>query len=239
MRYCGSIIKEGSTDQVAVKAIKIRLNTILGSTLDVTNGNFGASTKALVQQFQRKNLLIADGAVGELTWERLFTVILKEEPKSPILRIRALEIAKSYLYVREATGNNDGPEIEGFLKKLGFKKGTPWCQAGVYSWFDEGATELDVLNPVPKTASVLDCYNKAKGKYLVKGDPLPGDQFIMDFGGGKGHTGLVNEVKGSRIYTVEGNTSADPTYVGQDREGNGMFERVRSISGMKAFLRYE
>jgi len=239
MNYCGKIIKEGSTDSVSVKAIKVRLNDLMGSKLDVTNGNFGASTKAVVQQFQRKSLLIADGAVGELTWERLFTVILKEVPKSPILRIRALEIAKSYLYVREKTGNNDGPEVEAFLKKLGLPKGLPWCMAGVYSWFDEGAIALDILNPVPKTAGVLDCYNKAKGKYLVKGEPLPGDQFIMDFGGGKGHTGMVNEVRGERIYTVEGNTSADPTYAGQDRDGNGMFERNRAKSGMKAFLRYE
>lgn len=239
MNYCGKIIQMGSTDQVSVKAIKVRLNTLLGSTLDVNNGNFGTSTELVVKQFQKKNQLIQDGKVGELTWERLFTEIQPLAIQSSVLRFRVLEIMDSQLFVRELTGKNDGVDVEKYLKAVNLGKGYAWCMAFVYWGFQSGSTELGVKNPVPKTAGVLDCYAKAKGAYLVTGDPEEGDQFIMDFGKGAGHTGMVTEVKNGRIYTVEGNTSADPSYAGEDREGNGVFERSRQISTIKAFLRYK
>lgn len=236
---CPGIIEKGSTDAVAVKAVKLRLNTLMGSTLDVTNGNFGDSTISVVKQFQKKNQLLDDGVIGDLTWERLFTVSEVKQPTSNILRMRALEIMKSQLFVRELTNNNDGKDVEKFLKSVGFPKGYAWCMAGVYWSFNEAATELKVPNVVPRTAGVLDCYRKAKKYVLPKGTPpMPGDQGIMDFGGGKGHTFLVSENKGLRIYTVEGNTSADPTYAGEDREGNGMFERNRAVSSAIAYIRY-
>ena len=33
--------------------------------------------------------------------------------------------------------------------------------------------------------------------------------FTMDFGGGAGHTGLVESVDGGRLVTIEGNTNDD------------------------------
>lgn len=241
MNYCGKIIEIGSTDAVAVKAIKVRLNALMGSTLDVNNGNFGSSTEAVVKQFQKKNQLLSDGRVGELTWERLFTFAEELPVKSNVLRFRAMEIMDGQLFVREKTGRNDGVEVETYLAAVGLGKGFAWCMAFVFWAFQKAATELGVKNLVPKTAGVLDCYSKAKGAYLVTGDPEPGDQFIMDFGSGKGHTGVVTEFKSDTksVYTVEGNTSADPTYSGEDREGNGVFERNRKVSTIKAFLRYK
>lgn len=241
MNYCGKIIEFGSTDQVAVKAIKVRLNALLGSKLDVNNGNFGEATKLVVQQFQRKNQLLSDGRVGELTWERLFTEIQPLAIQSTVLRLRAMEIMDTQLFVRELTGKNDGVEVEKYLKAVGLGKGYAWCMAYFFWAFQQSADELGLTNLVPKTAGVLDCYAKAKKLYLVSGDPEPGDQFIMDFGAGKGHTGMVTEFKkeSKSVYTNEGNTSADPSYAGEDREGNGVFERSRKISTIKAFLRYK
>lgn len=231
------LIKKGSTNVVAVKAIKVRLNDLLGSKLDVQNANFGDSTAEVVKQFQRKNNLLADGIVGELTWERLFTILPKPVVKETNeLRLRALEIMKSQLFVREKTNKNDGVEVEAYLKSVGLGKGYPWCMSFVYWGFLKASEALKIPNLVPKTAGVLDCLNKAK-KYVVK-SPAEGDQFIMDFGKNQGHTGLVTEVKDNRIFTIEGNTSADPTYAGEDREGNGVFERSRPISSIKAFIRY-
>lgn len=241
MNYCGKIIEKGTTDQVSVKAIKVRLNTLLGSTLDVNNGNFGVSTEAVVKQFQKKNQLLQDGRVGELTWERLFTEIKPLSIQSSLLRFRALEIMDTQLFVRELTGKNDGVDVEKYLKSVGLGRGYAWCMAYFFWAFEQSSIELGVKNLVPKTAGVLDCYSKAKKLYLVTGDPEEGDQFIMDFGGGKGHTGMVTEFKkeSKSIYTNEGNTSADPSYAGEDREGNGVFERNRKISTIKAFLRYK
>lgn len=230
------VIMKESTNAVAVKAIKVRLNEVLGSTLDPQNGRFGDSTAAVVRQFQIMNGLYPDGKVGELTWERLFVPIVVRPATSPILRVRAEQIMFSQLHVRELTGKNDGKEVEEYLKAVGLGKGYAWCMAFVFWGFQKAAEELKVKNLVPKTAGVLDCYAKAKA-YRVS-EPQLGDQFIMDFGKGAGHTGLVTSAKNGRIFTIEGNTSADPSYAALDREGNGVFERNRPISGIKGFLRY-
>lgn len=233
---CSEIIKKGTNNTELVKAIKVRLNTLIKSGLDPQNGNFGSETEAEVKKFQKANHLLSDGVVGELTWERLFTELPKTKVTSTELRFRALEVARTQLFVRELTGKNDGKEVESYLKSVGLGKGYAWCMAFMYWAFQVASSELKIPNVMPKTAGVLDCLRKAK-RYVVL-NPASGDQFIMDFGKGLGHTGLVSEVKGSYIYTIEGNTSADPSYSGEDREGNGIFERKRGISSIKAFIRY-
>lgn len=238
MTYPNELIKKGSTNIVAVKAIKVRLNQLIGSALDVNNGNFGDSTEAVVKQFQKKNQLVQDGVVGELTWERLFTISKEQPITSNLLRIRAVEIADTQLFVREKTGKNDGKEVEEYLRGVGLGKGYAWCAAFVYWCFQKASEELKVPNPLIKTAGVLDHWNRTKGKKITN-NPQEGDIFIMDFGKGAGHTGIVSEVKNGKIYTIEGNTSADPTYAGEDREGNGVFERQRSLSSIKGYIRYE
>lgn len=241
MKWCGSIIKQGSKDTASINAIKVRLNTLLSLNLDPANPNFGPSTEQAVISFQKKAQLLSDGVVGELTWERLFTEATEVQPHSNVLRFRALEIADTQLFVREKTNKNDGVEVESYLKAVGLAKGYAWCMAFVFWLFLRASTELNIKNPVPKTAGVLDCHAKAKklGYLVDKKDVQPGDQFFMDFGKGAGHTGMVTELKGTtHVYTVEGNTSADPSYAAADREGNGVFERNRAISTIFAFARY-
>jgi hypothetical protein len=239
MKYKGVVITKGSKDSESVKAIKVKLNERTWSRLDTTNGNFGTSTESVVKEFQRTNQLRQDGEIGELTWERLFTVSYEQPVISQDLISRVREIADTQLFVREKTGKNDGVEVEKYLKSVGLGKGWAWCMAYFFWLFETASIDLGIKNPVPKTAGVLDCLAKAKAAGLtVTLRPKVGDQFIMDFGGGKGHTGLVEEVRGNRVFTNEGNTSADPTYAGEDREGNGVFERSRLISTIKAFIRY-
>lgn len=240
MEYLGEVLKVGSTDEIAVKALKLRLNQVMGSTLNATDGNFGESTKAVVKQFQERNHLLDDGIVGQLTWERLFTPNPTPNMMAETLSGRAIAFARTQLFVRELTGKNDGKEVEIYLKAVGLGKGYAWCMAFVYYCFSKAAAELKIANPVPKTAKVMDCYRRAKAAYLVKGDPQPGDQGIMDFGGDTGHTFIVTKFdkKTGRVYTIEGNTSADPAYKNQDREGNGVFERNRPVKSAIAYLRY-
>lgn len=237
---CIDILKKNSANTEAVKAVKVRLNALMGSTLDVHNGFFGNSTEAVVKQFQKKNNLISDGIIGDLTWERLFTVPEPVKAGSNQLRIRAMEYMLTQLHVREKTGNNDGKEVEEYLRSVGLGKGYAWCMAFVFHGFQKSADDLKVKNLVPKTAGVMDCYRKAKERgFVIVLDPLPGDQFIMDFGKGTGHTGIVTKNHNkTNVFTVEGNTSRDPTYKGEDRDGNGVFERNRPISSILAFIRY-
>ena len=44
--------------------------------------------------------------------------------------------------------------------------------------------------------------------------------FVLDTGGGAGHTGLVESIEGGRLITLEGNTND-----GGSREGVGVFRR--------------
>ncbi|MNY80404.1 hypothetical protein D3C86_2214230 [compost metagenome] len=56
--------------------------------------------------------------------------------------------------------------------------------------------------------------------------------FIMDYGGGLGHTGFVERVEGGHIVTVEGNTDASMT-----REGGGVYRLTRKlVSVNKGFI---
>ncbi|RZK54478.1 MAG: hypothetical protein EOO91_15845 [Pedobacter sp.] len=48
-------------------------------------------------------------------------------------RNKLITIAQSQLGVREATGNNDGIQVEKYLNYTGNKKGEPWC-ASFVSW---------------------------------------------------------------------------------------------------------
>jgi hypothetical protein len=63
----------------------------------------------------------------------------------------------------------------------------------------------------------------------------PGHIFVIDFGAGTGHTGLVLEVHGGKLLTIEGNTND-----GGSREGIGVFERDgRKIAQInKGFIDY-
>jgi hypothetical protein len=63
----------------------------------------------------------------------------------------------------------------------------------------------------------------------------PGHIFVIDTGGGAGHTGLVLEVSGGKLITIEGNTND-----GGSREGIGVFQRdSRKIAQInKGFIDY-
>lgn len=69
-------------------------------------------------------------------------------------------------------------------------------------------------------------YYKQKGRFHKSG-PQPGDQIFFTKDGGKSfyHTGIVTEIKGGKVYTVEGNTSSTPGVV-----ENGGMVRDKSYS---------
>lgn len=233
-------IKKGTKDTEAVKELKRLLNAQIGSTLDVNNGNFGESTEAVVKQFQRKSGLIADAIVGPMTWDALYKCLSCGTPSSQKLTDRVISILSGQVGVKEATGKNDGVEVEAYLKSVGLGKGYAWCQAFLFYGFEKASKELSIPNPMPRTAGVLDCWNKSKQYQVKKGErPQVGDVFTMDFGKGTGHTGIITDVQGDFINSIEGNTSVDPTLPSEDRDGQGVYRRRRKISSInKGFLRY-
>ncbi|GAA5786439.1 CHAP domain-containing protein [Chitiniphilus shinanonensis] len=256
MDYPKRVIKAGEQDAAIVRAVKLQLNQKLvldndpQERLDPDNPEFGPRMKQLVKLFQARNVddqgrpLKQDGEIGSLTWAALFgdaTVDSSAKADDKLLA-RALKIAagEEKKKVREVPRNsNRGPEVDEYLKRAGVSPGLSWCCAFVYWCFDEAAKALDRGNPMVRTAGCLDHWQRATGKGARRirakdaiADPSlvkAGMVFIMDHGGGKGHTGFVESVNGGLLTTIEGNTDASRT-----REGGGVYRLTRKVSEINA-----
>lgn len=146
---------------------------------------------------------------------------------------KTVEIANTQIGVHEAPGNhNTGEQVNKYLSSVGLGPGYSWCMAFVYWCFNEASKILAVNNPLSKTAGVMAQYNKSKLKY-GQIHPMPGDVFIMDFGKGLGHTGIVERVEGDYIYTIEGNSNDEGS-----REGYEVCKRKRPMNKIKGYLRF-
>ncbi|ASZ11091.1 CHAP domain-containing protein [Chitinophaga pendula] len=156
------------------------------------------------------------------------------------LSIATLALAVKQIGVAEVPrGSNSGPEVNIYLKSVGLSPGYAWCMAFVYYCVDTAAKSLSIANPLVKTGGVLRQWNEnRKLKTLpatIAGlqQVQAGDIFIMDFGGGNGHTGFVESVDvASRcINTIEGNSNAAGS-----REGYKVIRRSRQLTSIKGFL---
>ena len=261
MKYPGRIIKTGEQDSNIVKVLKTRLNRALAVQritdlkLDPDDPTFGPKMKQAVRLFQVRNVdsagrpLKTDGEVGSITWECLFgsdSVVTSSTASDSflagVLLIAAGEEAK---HVRENPRNsNRGPEVDAYLRRTGLGPGFAWCCAFLYWCFDEAARAEQRGNPMFKTAGCLAHWSNAQsagarriGANEAKADPSsiqPGMIFVMDFGSGAGHTGLVEAMAGGLMTTIEGNTDASKT-----REGGGVYRLQRKVVEVnKGFIDY-
>lgn len=141
---------------------------------------------------------------------------------------KVLEIAKTQLGQQEQPkGSNWGEPVKTYLKSVGITFPASWCMAFVYWCYNQLPN-----NKMFKSGGVLNVWNNSK-QNRVTGDPLPGDVFIMDFGKGLGHTGIVEKSDAEFIYTIEGNTNDEGS-----REGYEVCRRKRAKSKIKGYLRY-
>lgn len=254
-QFPGRVIKKGDADETVVRKIQRQLKA-RGCGPVEPDGDFGEQTEAAVKLFQARFAdvggapLIVDGKVGSITWAALFgeeTVPAADRPAAGLLT-GVLKVAKSQLGVMEQPpGSNRGPEVDEYIRRVGLnpKDKLPWCVAFVYFCFDEAAAALGRANPMIKTGGVLDHWAKAGQRGIPRisssravADPglvQPGHIFVIDFGGGTGHTGLVLEVGAGKLITIEGNTND-----GGSREGIGVFRREgRKIAQInKGFIDY-
>jgi hypothetical protein len=253
--YPGRVLKVGVSAAETVKILQHRLNAV-GCGPVAEDGVFDkANTERAVKLFQARfpdvtgRPLAIDGVVGSLTWGALFgasTVPFNSVAPSPLTKA-AIDFALTQTDVREQpVGSNSGPEVDAYLRAVGLDPGFAWCVAFTHFCFKKGAESLGVSNPHIKTAGVLDHWNLAGKKAKVVrvtnakavADPglvKPGSLFIIDLGGGLGHSGMVLEVANGRLVTVEGNTNDNGS-----RNGIGVFRRdSRKISTInKGFIDY-
>ncbi len=254
MRYPGRLIQVGETDKQLVKAVQQRLNEHSCGPLEV-DGGFGPKTLAAVMLFQARTTdrdgvpLKADGIIGALTWDALFAgeVPVNAQVEDALLA-QVLKVATTQIGIREEPKNsNRGKQVDAYLRSVGLdptRGSFPWCCAFVYWCFQEAARARNQENPMVRTAGCLEHWLKAEERSIrrlhvksaVSNPALvkPGMVFIMDFGEGKGHTGIVEKVLGGKLQTIEGNT--DPS---GGREGGGVYRMHRPIARIgRGFIDY-
>lgn len=151
---------------------------------------------------------------------------------------KVIEIAKSLLYIRERTGNNDHPMIDKMFDYLGLPHHLSWCLAFcIWCWHS-------TINPIPfpKVArcstfletvkynefkyEVFDAEDIAWGtKKIQKGDILIfAHSKIAGKDNWNGHAALgISQNTPRSFNTIEGNTNGAGS-----REGNGVYLKVRT-----------
>lgn len=148
-----------------------------------------------------------------------------------LLISKSREIAKKQVGVKEKTNNNDGKEVEAYLKSVGLPKGFPYCAAGqYYCWADATKFYCNIYkNPVPKTASANGMYDGlAKTGTRVVYAPAVNDLIVWkNVNSYTGHIERVDSVcaKGW-VVTIGFNTASGNK--GNQRDGGGVYYRLRN-----------
>lgn len=170
------------------------------------------------------------------------TLLVKEAPQTPVVEytpeytpdyIRVKDSYTSQIGVREATGHNDGKDVEKYLRATGLGKGYPWCAAFVRWNFDQSDVKTTI------TAWAPSAHN---AKYIIykslrfNTEPRQGDVVTFWYPnlGRIGHTGFFDYRVNDRVYeSVEGNTNGQGS-----REGNGVYRKRRSFKATYTISRW-
>jgi hypothetical protein len=127
------------------------------------------------------------------------------------------------LGVREATGHNDGVDVEKYLASCRLQKGNPWCAAFV-NW------TLEQCNAPHRESGWAPAWFTDKTTIALRTSgsagyaPHPGDVFGIFFPEKKriAHVGFILQWNGDKVTTIEGNTN-----MAGSREGDGVYKKVR------------
>jgi hypothetical protein len=260
MPYPGRLLKIGDFDAILITDVQQRLNFV-GCGPITENGFFDDETRNAIKLFQIRypdldgHSLIVDGLLGILTWGALFGApsVSSNSIAPSKLTLAVINFASTQIGVlEEPLGSNRGSMVDQYQIAVGLnlkprKPGYYWCVAFTFFCYQQASAEISLNNnPHIKTAGALDHWNKAKSKDGISritriqatADPClikPGAIFIIDYGSGLGHSGIVTEINHGRLVTIEGNTNA-----GGSSNGIGVFKRnSRKISEInRGFIDY-
>src|SRR5690606_26493789 len=126
-------------------------------------------------------------------------------------RQEIINIASGEIGVREATGKNDGKRVAEYLQYTGLGKGYAWCAAWV-SWCYGQAGLPEPRNPwspalFPNARTYCRSDDCRRSHTLMRINPAD----IFGIYGQSvrriNHVGLVKEVQGKYVITIEGNSN--------------------------------
>jgi len=109
----------------------------------------------------------------------------------------------------------------------------PYCAQFCSYMLHLASLKTGIKCPLLKSSSAMEFMRK-NISFEVK-SPQPGDLFIIDHGGGKGHMGIVESISPLNpdiLQTIEANTN--PT---GGRDGDGIYARSRHIKEIICFIR--
>ena len=137
-------------------------------------------------------------------------------------REKVVAVYTSQIGVREATGKNDGVQVETYLRYTKLGKGYAWCAA--FTCWVYG--QAGVMNPRSAWAPAMVPPGKVIYNLTTKknGVPRGGDVFGIYFPKMKrvAHVGFVDQWGPKEVVTVEGNTNGAGS-----REGDGVYKKKR------------
>jgi len=144
------------------------------------------------------------------------------------------DIYLSQLGVREATGKNDGKEVEKYLRSTGFGPGNAWCAAFVHYCLEEAK--------IPNTVNAWSPTAENKKHIIFRArqqleEPEPGDVVCFFYTNLNriGHTGFFHRRISDVTYeSVEGNTN-----IAGSREGDGVYKKFRSFNSTFSISRWK
>ena len=145
-----------------------------------------------------------------------------------------LQIAISYIGTTEATGHNDGPEIEHIIKKMGGAKGASYCAYFVAFCIDSAK----VKTPTVRSGMARGYIRKNSipaNDVLIGKTQIPAGTIVI-FRKGEtpyGHVGFTYRWYKQYGTTVEGNTSLG--IKGSQSNGDGIYARKRKIEPLNYF----
>lgn len=164
------------------------------------------------------------GEIDTLSYGEPELITTIEEASLVDTRAEVAAIYKSQVGVRERTGNNDGKDVEKYLKSVGLGKGFAWCAAFVH-WC---LAEAGVKNSI--TAWAPTAHNKKNIVYFnnkFKKDPQQADVITLYYSskGRIGHTGFFDHMQSENMtVNYEGNTNR-----GNSNEGDGVYITFRPL----------
>lgn len=143
------------------------------------------------------------------------------------------DVYLSQLGVHEATGKNDGKDVEKYLRSVGLGKGYPWCAAFVKWCYDSAGIKTPMNGAAASAHNSKDLvwFHKTQRK-----EPEPGDAFTLWYNalGRIGHTGFFHKKVNATVYeSVEGNTNEAGS-----REGDGVYRKYRSFNATYSISRW-
>ncbi len=152
------------------------------------------------------------------------------------IAMRAAADAEANVGVHEMGSENRGRYVETYLRSVGLEAGEPWCAAFVYYRLKEAAIELKISLPAgfPRSGYCPDYerWAREKGVWLpASAAPKRGDLcvFYIPNEGRVAHMGIVVRPYILGFFrTVEGNTGPRGAIGEVNREGDGVYRKLRS-----------